>query len=100
MSIEDLIVHLRIEKDNWKGDKSAKVELVESKENLVEGESSRVKGKTHAKGNKWKSTYMILRIVILRESREVARYEEYSDIVKAIVNTKRGLMKENGTTRS
>ena len=46
-----------MEEDNQKGDRSVTIELVESKANLVEGESSKAKTKSHVQGNKRKSTY-------------------------------------------
>ena len=55
--MEDLIVHLRIEVDNLKGDKGATLDSMESKANLVEGESSKAKTKSQAKRNKRKSIY-------------------------------------------
>ena len=56
--MEDPIMHLRIEEDNRKGDKNATLDSMESKANLVEGESLKVnKAKSHSKDNKMKSTY-------------------------------------------
>ena len=55
--MEDLIVRLRIKEDNQKGEKSSMLDSMDSKANLVEGESSKVKSKSYAKGNKWTTTY-------------------------------------------
>ena len=51
------MVHLRIEEDNRKRDKNVTQGSMESNAYLIEGESSKVKTKSHSKCNKRKSTY-------------------------------------------
>ena len=55
--MQDLAVDLRIEEDNQKRDKSATLGSMESKANIVEGESSKFNSKSRSKGNNGKTIY-------------------------------------------